>query len=1087
MRLQFLCIATAMTMCAAAAQNRAPFLLQHPTMNKTHIVFSYAGDLWKVTREGGEAARLTTGVGIETDPHFSPDGSMVAFTGEYDGNVDVYVVPASGGVPRRLTWHPASDRVVGWTPDGKILFQSGRLSFSRYQKLFTVSMNGGMPTELPLPMAVEGSLSADGSQIAYVPFSTGRSLNTYAAWKRYRGGLASPIWIAKLADSSMEKLPREKSNDFSPMWIGNKIYFLSDRNGPVTLFAYDTAKKSVTELVKSSGYDIKSAAAGPGGIVYDQFGTLFVYDTGSGKTREVDVQINGDLPEVRTRLQNVARELKHASLSPNGIRAAMEAHGEILTIPADKGDVRNLTNTTGVMERYPAWSPNGKEIAYFSDESGEYMLHVKAQNGFGDVKKFQPGAGTAFYFEPKWSPDGKKVAYTDNRLNVWYLDLASGKANKVDTDTYYDPENFLDPAWSPDSKWIAYTRQLKNHLRAVFFYSVETGKSTQVTDGMSDARFAQFDRDGKYLYFTASTNAGLQSGWLDMSSDPHHVTSSVYLIVLAKDTPSPLAPESDEEKAAEEKPKADEKKADKAPAAVKIDFDQIMQRILALPMPPRNYAGLYAGKSGVLYVTEGGTTEGPVASRTLHKYDLKARKSDKIADGIGSFALSANGEKMLFRQQQRWFIAGTAQPLKPGEGALKTELVEVRVDPKTEWKQMYNEVWRIERDYFYDPNYHGLNLADASKKYEPYLQNLGSRADLNYLFDEMLGEITVGHLYIRGGISPQVKPVAVGLLGADYEIANGRFRFRKVYNGENWNPTQRAPLTQPGVNVNAGEYLLAVNGREVRDSDEVYSFFEGTAGKSVILRVGPNPSMNGSREVTVVPLESETALRNLDWVESNRRKVDQMTNGRVAYVYMPDTGSGGFTSFNRYFFSQVEKEGVVIDERFNGGGQAADYVIDVLRRPLLSYWTTRYGETGRTPVGGIFGPKAMIINEFAGSGGDAMPWYFRKVGLGPLVGKRTWGGLVGILGFPELMDGGSVTAPNLAFYTPSGQWDVENHGVEPTVEVELDPKLVREGHDPQLERAVAMVMDGLKKSPVPVTQRPAYPNYHKREQAKKSD
>jgi tricorn protease len=1047
-------------------------------------VFVYAGDLWIVNREGGEAKRLTTGAGTETDPIFSPDGSMIAFTGEYDGNVDGYVVPASGGVPRRLTYHPGPDSVVGWTPDGKqILFRSSRNSYSRFQRLFTIALDGSFPTEVPLPMAHEGSYSADGAKMAYMPLAP-----AFQIWKRYRGGRTTPIWIANLSDSSVEKIPRNNSNDFSPMWIENKVYFLSDRSGPVTLFAYDTATKRVTQVFRNDGLDIKSASAADGVIAYEQFGTLNLFDLKSGKSQPIKVHLAGDMPAVRPRFERVASRIRAAELSPTGVRAAFEARGDILTASAEKGDIRNLTKTPGIFERDPAWSPDGKWIAYFSDESGEYELHLRDQTGMGEVRKINLGNPPSFFYSPLWSPESKKIAYTDKRLNVWYVDLDKGTPVKMDTNTYEAPFRLLNPVWSPDSKWIAYTKQLKNHLRAVFAYSLEEGKAHQITDGMSDARYAAFDKNGKYLYFTASTDAGPTSGWLDMSSMNRPVSRSIYAVVLAKDLPSPLAPESDEEKV-QEPPKTGDtpaapgapKPADKEAVKVKIDVENISQRILALPIPARNYTGLAAGKAGVMFILEAppvGTGFGPQAGQTLHKYDLNTRKLDKVLDGVGAFDVSHNGEKMLYTQANRWFIGSTTQPIRPGEGVMRLDEMEVHVDPVAEWNQMYREAWRIQRDFLYDPGAHGLNLKAAEKKYEPYLKAVSHRADLSYLFAEMLGEISVGHLYIQGGDVPPVNRVRGGLLGADYRIENGRYRFARVYNGENWNPQLRAPLTQPGVNVVAGEYLLAVNGRELRSTDNLYSFFEATAGKSLVIRVGPNPDGADSREATVVPIDSESALRNLAWIEDNRRKVDQMTGGQVAYVYLPDTSVGGYTNFNRYYFAQVGKDAAVIDERFNGGGTAADYIVDYMRRPLMNYWATREGEDFTTPLGSIFGPKAMIINEYAGSGGDALPWYFRKAGIGPLVGKRTWGGLVGIYDYPPLMDGGGVTAPRVAFWNPNGEWDVENYGVAADIEVEFDPKAWRQGRDPQLEKAVEVVLDALRKQPQQKPKKPAYPNYH---------
>jgi tricorn protease len=1058
------------------AQSDKPLLMRNPTLSRTHIVFVYAGDLWIVPRDGGEASRLTSGIGTETAPHFSPDGTMVAFTGEYDGNLDVYVVPATGGIPKRLTYHPGTDALAGWTPDGKqVLFVSGRASDSgRTAQLYTMPIDGVFPTQVPLPMAYEGSYSADGSRLAYVPLP-----RAFQAWKRYRGGRTTPIWIANLSDSSVEKIQRDNSNDFNPMWIGEKVYFLSDRNGPITLFTYDTKTKRISELIRNTGLDIKSAAAGPDGIVYEQFGALNLYDLKSGRTRKLNITVAGDMLSVRPKYERVGTRLFNSNISPTGARAIFEARGEILTVPAEKGNVRNLTNTPNVAERDPSWSPDGKWIAYFSDESGEYTLHLRDQTGMGQVRKIGLGNPPSFFYGPTWSPDSKKIAYTDKRLNLWYLDIEKGTPVKVDTSR----RGFgFGQTWSPDSRWIAYTKPIESWYSAVFVYSLEEGKNHQITDGLSDARSVDFDKGGKYLYFTASTDIGPAVFGFDMSSYPHRPTRNVYLVVLKKDLPSPLAPESDEEKVQEEKkdeaPKPPSPPAKKEPVTVTIDFDKISQRILALPVPARNFLGLAAGKANTLFIAEALPPGPGVTGFTLHKYDLEKRKLDKVLDGINSLDLSANGEKMLYRQGESWFIASTTPPPKPGEGKIKTEEMEVYVDPRAEWDQMYRETWRIERDFFYDPNYHGLDLQATAKKYAPYLQSVAHRADLNYLFQEMLGELSVGHLYVQGGDVPNPNRVPGGLLGANYKIENGRYRFARIFDGENWNPQLRAPLTQPGVNVQEGEYLLAVNGRELTASDNLYSFFENTSGKSVVIRIGPNPDGTNARDVTVVPIANEGGLRNLAWVEGNRRKVAEMSGGKLAYIWLPDTAQGGYTNFNRYYFAQLDKEGAVVDERFNGGGQAADYIIDYLRKPLMSYWAVRDGDDFRQPFGVMPGPKAMIVNEYAGSGGDYMPWMFRRAGIGPLIGKRTWGGLIGIGGYPVLVDGGSVTAPHFAFYSPDGEWEVENHGVAPDIEVEMDPKAWREGRDPQLEKAVEVVMTALKKNPPPKVKRPPYPDYH---------
>ena len=1083
----------------AFAQSDKPLLLQRPSLSKTHVAFNFAGDLWIVPREGGEATRLTTGVGIETAPIFSPDGTQIAFTGQYDGNVDVFTVSASGGVPKRLTYHPSVDVAIAWTPDGKnILLRSGRTSYSRFQRFFTVPAEGGFETELPLPMAHEGSYSPDGSKLAYLPLSP-----AFAQWKNYRGGTTTKIWIASLSDSSVTEIPRQNSNDFNPIWIGDKVYFLSDRNGRFTLFDYDTRTKRVTQLIKNDGLDIKSAQVGPGAIVYEQFGEIKLFDLKSGKGSNVNITLNGDLPSVRPRYEKVAGRIANVQLSPTGARALFDARGEIISVPADKGNARNLTNSSGVADRDPAWSPNGKWIAYFSDESGEYALHLREQSGMGEVRKISLGNPSSYFYSPQWSPDSKKISFTDKRLNLWYVEIEKGTPVKVDTNTYENPWRVMDPNWSPDSKWITYTKQLKNRMCSVFVHSLETGKSTQITDALSDARFANFDKNGKYLYFTASTNAGPTTGWLDMSSFPHNVVRSAYVVVLKKGEASPLAPESDEEKIAEEKPadkkegqgdkekggQGEEKKSaeKKEPPKVTIDFEGIGQRILALPIPARNYVGMGVAKPGILFIAEaqGGGLMG-FGAVTIHKFDLEKRKLDKVQEGVTAFTLSANGEKMLVGQglgpAAKFTIMPTMTPPKPGEGTVKIDEMEVYVDPKAEWKQMYAEAWRIQRDFFYDPGLHGLDYEGTKKKYEAYLANVSHRDDLNYLFREMLGNMSVGHHNSGGGDVPQPGFIATGLLGCDFKVENGRYRFGKIYNGENWNPQLRAPLTQPGVEVKEGDYLIAVNGREVRASatggDNVYSFFESKANKQVVIKVSANADGSNAREYTVVPVANEQGLRNLDWIESNRRKVDQLSGGKLAYVYLPDTAGGGYTNFNRYYFSQIDKDGAVIDERFNGGGTAADYIIDYMRRPLMNKWATREGEDFSTPSASIYGPKVMIVNEYAGSGGDMMPWLFKKAGVGQLVGKRTWGGLVGVYDYPTLIDGGGVSAPRVAFYNLQGEWDVENYGTAPDVEVDFDPAEWRKGRDTQLEKAVQVAMDQLKKKPLPVYKKPAYPNYN---------
>lgn len=1068
------------------AQTDKPMLFRQPTVNQTSIVFVYAGDLWKVARAGGTAERLTSGVGAESNPYFSPDGNSIAFTGEYDGNVDAYVIPASGGEPKRLTYHPGADQVIGWTPDGNsVLFLSARGTGMPVPKMYAMPISGGgLPAELPFPMAGgAASFSPDGARLAYMPLAA-----AFAQWKLYRGGRMTKIWLGNVSDSSVEEIPRAASNDFTPMWIGDKIYFLSDRNNRnVSLYSFDTKTKKVAEAIDNKGLDLKSASAGAGIIAYEQFGSINLFDPKSGKANRVNIALNGDLPSVRPRYEKVAPRIANAAISPTGARAVFEARGEIITTPAEKGNARNLTNSPGVAERDPAWSPDGKWIAYFSDESGEYALHLRDQSVTGEVKKISLGTPSSYFYSPKWSPDSRKISFTDKRLNLWYVDIDKGTPVKVDTNTFENPYPVVEANWSPDSKWLVYSKQLRNHLCAIFVYSPETAKSVQITDNLSDARFPAFDKNGKYIYFTASTDTGPTTGWLDMSTYPYRTTRSVYVAVLNNDDPSPLSPESDEEKVLVKEEKVEQAKpagAKSAPVAVKIDFDRITQRIVALPMAARSYQGLYAGKAGTIFLLESiqpsGTSSQPTVGDAVHRFDMDKRKAEKILDGVTQFDVSANGEKMLVGQAgNRFLIASTVTPLKPGEGAVNVGDMEVYVDPRAEWKQMFHEVWRIQRDFFYDPNFHGLNLEATEKSYLPYLASVASRADLNYLFQEMLGNMTVGHHNSGGGDIAQAAKYSGGLLGADYTIDNGRYRFARIYNGENWNPDTLAPLTQPGVNVNQGDYLLAVNGRELRATDNIYAFFQETAGKQIVIKVGANADGSNARTYTVVPVASEQGLRNLAWIEGNRRKVSELSGGKLGYVYLPNTGGAGYTNFNRYYFAQIDKQGAIIDERFNGGGSAADYIIDAMRRPLMNYWSTREGEDFTTPVGSIYGPKTMIVNEYAGSGGDLMPWLFRKAQIGTLVGRKTWGGLVGIYSYPALIDGGTVTAPRVAFRNERGELDIENKGVAPDVDVDLDPKLWRAGHDPQLEKAVEITLDALAKNPSKTPPHGAFPNYQK--------
>jgi len=1067
-----LCLISAVTTTTARVDVADTKLLAQPATSATHVAFVYAGDLWVARHDGKDVRRLTTDDGVESNPAFSPDGRRIAFSAQYEGNTDVYLVPVEGGVPARLTWHPGADVVQAFSLDGlSVLFTSGRAVFTtRYTQLFKVAIVGGIEEPLPIPNVARAA-PGPGGLIAYNPLAP-----RFMQWKQYRGGTVSRLWIYDPVGKELVKVPQPatRSNDTDAMWVGNMIYFRSDRNGEFNLFSFDPRSKAVRQLTRFTDFPILSASAGGGRIVFEQAGHLHLFDPANAQSTKLTIGVTADLPETRPRYASGARWIRDAALSPTGVRAAFEFRGEIVTVPAEKGDARNLTLTTAAHERSPAWSPDGMHVAYFSDEGGEYALRITAQDGKGEPRVIKV-EGHGFYDQLAWSPDGKRLSYVDNSQGLYWVDAATGKSTRIDGHRVYTPAGLPAHAWSPDSKWIAYVVNLQPLVTAVHVYSIDQGKSHQITDGLSDVADPVFDRSGKYLYFFGSTDAGPAVDWFAQSNADMRFSRNVYLAVLRNDLPSPLARESDEEKApatpggagAADRPAP----PTAPPATVRIDLDGIEFRILDMPVPAGQLASLTAGAAGHIYYLRS------VDARTeLHRYDLTPRRDETLLPDIDGFSLSADAKKMLYVNNNAWSIVSTTARIEPAAGRLAVDGIQVKFDPRAEWKQIFDEAWRINRDYFYAPNMHGVDWAAMRRKYEVFLPDVANRNDLNRVLQWMSSELSVGHHNVGGGDTP-APPATVpgGLLGADYSVENGRYRFKKIYGGLNWNPQLRSPLTEPGVNVKEGDYLIAVRGNEVRTPANVYSFFENTSGKIVEMTVGPNPDGSSSRTVSVVPIGNESALRNRDWVERNLKRVNDATKGRVAYVYVPNTAAQGHTYFKRYFFPQTHKDAVIIDERFNGGGQVADYYIDLLRRPSIAYWAMRYGDDLKTPAASIQGPKVMIIDETAGSGGDLLPWMFKKFGLGPLVGQRTWGGLVGTLGFPVLMDGGSITAPNLAIWTPEEGWTVENEGVAPDIEVEQTPADVINGRDPQLEKAIEVALQALQKNPPADPKRPAYP------------
>ena len=1118
------CLALALAACAAPPSLPPPprtgapppqaaadetLLLHEPALSDDAIAFAWAGDLWSVGRDGGVARRLTSDPGRESDPVFSPDGRWLAFFAQYASNGDVWVMPAAGGEPRRLTF-TGMNSPLGFTPDGAhVLFASPRLAPSaRTTQLFTVPFEGGFEQPLEPPMAFQASFSPDGKRLAYTHLPDATS-----TWKRYRGGLASSIWLFDLATREIEELPHADATDALPRFDGATVWFLSDRDGTRNLFAWDTGAKTLRQVTKEVDWEIETFDVRGGTIVYEQAGRLHRLDTASGASVPLKIRCDGDLAATRRRFVPAADHVADMGLSPTGARAIFEARGELFTVPAKKGDVRNLTASPAAHERSPAWSPDGRLVAAFTDAGGEQALALWPQDGAGAPRLIDLGTPPSFFHSPSWSPDGKRIACTDKRLNVWVIEVESGAMTKVDTDSYDHPVRSLDPAWSPDGQWLAYTKRLPNHFRAVHVWEAATGTVRQITPSNRDASSACFTRDGKHLAYLSNETLGLNIGWLDMSSYERPVRSRVHVLVLDRESPSPLAPESDEEKpvAAAEEAKKDEKKADgekteeakpddakkegaseaakdaaKEPAklpVVKIDFEGLDQRDLVLPLPPRPWSQLDAADGGHLFVLDEGEAaivdNGPTP-RALWRFDFAERKATSFLAGVDYYTLSGDGKKLLWAASGSFGIVATSGSAAPGDGKLDLSAMRCDIDPRVEWAAMFEQVERLQRDYFYVANLHGADWPAIAARYRPFLPHVGSRDELNWLFSELISELVIGHAYVSGGDRPQPRNEVAGFLGCDFELVDGRYRVKAILDGWNWNLDTRAPLTFPGVKVDEGDFLLAVNHRELRAPQNVFAALLGTAGRQTVLTLGKSADDPNPWTTTVVPVGSEASLRLRAWIEANRRRVDELSKGRVAYAYLPDTAARGYTGFNRDFFAHLDKEGVVIDERFNGGGSVADYVIDLLDRPLLSMWATREGREFPTPAGANFGPKAMIINEYAGSGGDALPLFFKRSGIGKLVGRRTWGGLVGIYDYPPLLDGGSVTAPRLGIYSPDSEWEVENVGVPPDLDVVQTPKRVIEGGDPQLEAAVQVVLDELAQKPVKLPTRPADPDRVKR-------
>ena len=1038
-------------------------LLRMPTISTNHVAFVYANDIWVADRSGANVRRLTTFDGAETDPHISPDGRWVAFSGQYDGNTDVYVVSIDGGEPVRLTWHPYPDNARGWTPDGsRIVFASGRINAPiAIPRFWTISPQEAFPTALPLPRVENGKFSPDGRHLAYqmvTPWET--------EFRNYRGGQNNPIRIIDLESLEVQKLPWEGTMDQHPNWVGDSVFFMSDRDHTMNVWAWHRPTGTLEQRTFFSEFDVKNLESGGGALIFENGGYLYTLNPDGGEPQKLSITIRGDFPWARPHWESVGSSIRNGAISPNGKRAVFEARGEIFTVPAEHGTTRNLTQTSGVADRDPAWSPDGQSIAWFSDEGGEYGLTITDQFG-ANPRRFEI-AGATFFYNPDWSPDSKKLAFTDMDQNLRVFDVEAGEGYIVDNAGFSVNQMSFD--WSPDSKWLAYAKMGANQYHAIHLYNLESRTTHPVTDGMASTLSPVFDVSGKYLYFQSSVNYGLNVGWLDMSSYDRPMDSSVHLVILSADEKSPIRPRSDDEEAAEGD---EEAKADSGD--VRIDLDGIQRRILPLDIPVRPYQGLIAGSEGTLFLAESVENQPGV---TLQRYKLKDRKLETFLSGVNSVVPTEDGKKLLIRKQSAWSIVDADGGLNPTGGALNTSDMRSYVIPDEEWKQMYEEGIRLQRDLLYVENVHGLDLDWVRRAYGPMLDHVRHRSDLTYLLDILGGEVAIGHSFAGGGDLPAVESVSVGLLGANISATGaGRYRIDKIFQRDPWTSGSSAPLAEPGLDVREGDYVVAVNGRELTTSDNFFSRFEQASGQETKLTVSASPRGENPREVTVYPIGNENSLRVYDWVETNRRIVDEMSDGQLAYVWLPNTGGGGYANFNRYYFAQKDKKGAVIDERYNGGGSIADYIVDYMARDLQGYFNNNVGDKQpfTVPGAGIFGPKVMIINERAGSGGDMLPYLFRQRGIGPLVGTRTWGGLVGWGNHPPLIDGGFVGAPWVGFYNLDGEWDVENIGIAPDIEVEEDPRLAAEGRDAQLERAVEVALELLVTQRVELKPQPEDP------------
>lgn len=1055
------------------AGEQAPFM-QYPDVHDNTIIFVSGGDLWKVPAAGGTAIRLTFSDGTETYPSISPDGSLVAFTGDYDGNADVYVMNINGGDITRLTFHPGTDEVIGWNATrNKIMFTSGRNTPSRYVKIYLISPDGTGLEEMIMYDAARGSFSPDGSKIAYNKDSQDK-----ATWKRYKGGRAQEIYIYDLKTNEEKNITNYDGSDRMPMWIGDKIYFSSDRDRVLNIWSYDTKTSALAQVTHHTEYDVRHPGYGGSKIVYELGGDIWLLDLTAGTPLKVPVSVPNDMEERRPFMKDISRDITLAEISPSGRRALIGARGEVFTLPEKEGPVRNLTNSSGIREKDAVWSPDGKWIAYFSDKTGEYDLYIANPDGMEEPVKltsFKDG----YRHTLKWSPDSKKIGWTDQTLTLYFIDIATKGIVKVDKEEYenvdvsQDVKSIFDYSWSPDSRFIAYSKMNRDFMYQLYVYSLESKKINCISNGLFHDFNPVFSKNGEYLFFIS--NRRFEPTYCDLEWEMvYKKIAGIYAVTLRKDGKSILPYRSDEENAAPETQKS------QAPVSVSIDFDGIAGRVESLPLERGNYRNLTVNNTSLFFLNgdEGNFNRFEVAGHgpmTLYSYSFEKENEKPLAEKIDDYKLSADGSTIIFTKGRSVSLISSS-----GGDAKALNLSDLKVwyDPVSEWKQIFNEAWRMERDYYYEPGMHGQDWNSIKQKYGKLADRATCRQDLTFIIGEMIAELNTSHTYVYGGdIKRHGENVNTGMLGADYSIdaKNNLYRFSKIYREKDWSREAWPPLAKPGLNVSDGDYLLKVNNIDVRADKSIYSYFTGLAGKQVILTVNNKPVPEGAREITVVPAASETSFRYMDWLESNRLAVDKASGGKIGYIYLPDTWNGSATDFPKYFYSQTKKEGLIIDGRFNGGGLDPEIFLERLLRKPHGYWTRRQSVDQPIPHLAVTAHMALITNRYAGSGGDELPYEFRWNGMGQIIGTRTWGGLVGISMFIPMIDGGTITAPDYRIYNEKGEWVVENEGVTPDIIVDIDSKKYSEGYDTQLMKAVEVVMKKIAEEPRSQPKHQPYP------------